>query len=221
MLITPQNAIHIVLARKTKDASFKPYETRFQKWTFLMAAWLLGMGALAAAINYCLKNPFVALAGLFALLLSTIVAAVYQIASVVPDLLKLRNVEREISSPLLKQFNEDMDLINELSRTCEMHHLDYAKECYSLMARQLRERISLLVGAMEKVGIIPLAATAYLSFAKAQKDGFVVFGGVEWAFAAFAFLYLLALRLSSTAQWMELIAQLYAQAISVKARRES
>ena len=221
MLITPKNAIHIVLARKTRDARFEAYETALQKWTFFVAAGLLLAGAMAAGITYFWKNPYVALAGLLALLGSTLVAVVYQMASALPDLVKLRNVEREVSSPLLAQFNDDMDLVNELSQTCEVHHLSYARESFILMARQLRERISLLVGAIEKVGIIPLAVTAYLSFTKAQKEGLVVFGGVEWAFAAFIFLYLFALRLSSTAQWMELVAGLYEQALAVKVKRES
>lgn len=221
MLITPKNAIHIVLARKTRNARFRPYETTFQKWSFFAATGLLCSGAIAAAVTYFWKNSFVALSGLVMLLASMITATIYQIASALPDLVKLRNVEREISSPLLARFDDDMDLINELAQTYETHHLVYAKESFALMAKQLRERISLLVGALEKVGIIPLVATGYLSFAKAQKDGLVVFSGIEWAFAAFLFLYLLALRLSSSAQWMELVSALYEQAVSVKVKRES
>ena len=219
MIITPKNAIHLVLARKTKDARFRPYETNFQKWSFFSATGLLCGGAIAAAVTYFYKNSYVALAGLLMLLLSMIAATIYQIASALPDLVKLRNVEREISSPLLARFDDDMDLLNELSQSYETHHLVYAKESFALMAKQLRERIALLVGAVEKVGIIPLGATGYLSFAKAYKDGLVVFSGVEWAFAAFLFLYLFALRLSSTAQWMEQVSALYEQAVSVKIKR--
>ena len=221
MLITPKNAIHIVLARKTKDAKFHPYQTTFQKRSFFAAAGLFCGGAIAAAVTYFWKNSHVALSGLLMLLASTIAATLYQIASALPDLVKLRNVEREISNPLLARFDDDMDLISELSQTHERHHLVYAKESFNLMARQLRERISLLVGAVEKVGIIPLVATSYLSLAKAKKDGLVAFSGVEWAFVAFLFLYLLALRLSSTAQWMELVAALYEQAVAVKPERKS
>jgi hypothetical protein len=220
-IITAKNAIHIVLARKTKDARFRPYETNFQKWSFFAATALLCSGAIAAAVTYFCKNSYVAFAGLLMLLLSMIAATIYQIVSVLPDLVKLRNIEREISDPLVARFDDDMDLINELSQTYETHHLVYAKESFALMAKQLRERISLLVGALEKVGIIPLVATGYLSFAKAQKDGLVVFTGVEWAFAAFLFLYLFALRFSSTAQWMEQVSLLYEQAVSVKIKRET
>jgi hypothetical protein len=219
MIFTPKNAIHLVLARKTKNARFRPYETNFQKWSFFSATGLLCGGAIAAAVTYFYKNSYVALAGLLMLLLSMIAATIYQIALALPDLVKLRNVEREISSPLLARFDDDMDLLYELSQSYETHHLVYAKESFALMAKQLRERIALLVGAVEKVGIIPLGATGYLSFAKAYKDGLVVFSGVEWAFAAFLFLYLFALRLSSTAQWMEQVSALYEQAVSVKIKR--
>lgn len=176
---------------------------------------------MAASVTYFWRNPYVGLVGLVALLASTLAAVAYQIVSAIPELVKLRNLEREVSDPLLVEFNDNMDLINELSQTCEAHHLSYARTSFLLMAKQLRERISLLVGAIEKVGVIPLAITSYLAIAKAQKEGLVVFGGIEWALVGLILLYLLALRLSSTAQWMELAAELYAHALAVKSKRES
>ena len=221
MLITPKNAIQIVLSKKTRDAKFKPYETRLQKWTFLVAVGLFGSGLVIALITYFWKNRCVALAGLVAMLVSQLAAVAYQLVSAIPELTKLRNIEKEVSDPLLIEFNDNMDLINELSQTCEAHHLSYARASFLLMAKQLRERIALLVGAIEKVGVIPLAITSYLAVTKAQKEGFVVFGGIEWALAGLILLYLLALRLSTTAQWMELAAELYAHAFALKSKRES
>lgn len=76
------------------------------------------------------------------------------------------------------------------------------------MAKHLRERIGLLVGALDKVGIVPVAVTAYLSYAKAVKDG-ISFGTYEWVGIAFVSLYIFAIRMSATAQWMEHVAELY------------
>jgi hypothetical protein len=220
MIITPKNAIELVLARKTSDFRFRPYETAVQKWLFLSAA-IAALLSVAAASTAPLWTGQIGVAGaLVLLLLSVILVAAHQVAIMLPEFRKLRNVEKEISNPLLTEFNDDMDLIGELATSCELHHLSFAKASYLRMARQLRERIAILVGAIDKVGVIPLAITGYLSYSKARKEALLSFGGIEWVSVAFIFLYLFAIRMSSTAQWMEKIAELYEHAIAVRSRSE-
>lgn len=216
MLITPKSAVELVLNKKTKEFQLHLYETNLQKWAFYLAIGTFTAGFAGALISYFWENQSVAFFALLLLLLSTVFVIAYQMASVLPEFYKLRNVEKEISHPLVEQFNEDMDLIRELAATYETHHLHYAEASYVRMARQLRERISILVGAIEKVGVIPLVITGYLSYAKAKKDGLLTFDGIEWLLIAFLVLYLLAIRMSSTVQWMEKVAELYRQAISLR-----
>ena len=221
MLITPSKTIELVLGSKTKNADFRLYDTELQKWLFRLSVGTLGTGAALALLLYVWKNEYIMLVALCALFASSILATAYQAASLIPELAKLRNVEREISNPLLTSFNSDVDLIHELSQISELHHLNYAKANFALMAKQLRERISILVGALEKVGVIPLAITGYLSYLKVQQDKLATFGGIEWILAAFVFLYLLAIRMTATAQWMEKVSAIYEQAAAIKAQRES
>lgn len=220
-LITPKTTVEIVLAAKTKDAQFRPYETTTQKWLFLFSVGSLGIGVFLALVAYAWKHEYVVAGALISVLASSILAMAYQIATVIPEFMKLRNIERAISSQLLSEFNNDIDLISQLSQTCEIHHMNFARANFMLMAKQLRERIGLLVGALEKVGFIPLAITAYFTFLKMQKEGLVPFGGIEWVFTAFAFLFILAVRMTGVAQWMEKISEIYEQAIALKSQRES
>jgi len=220
MLITPKNAIETVLKRKTSDSRFVPYENRLQKWLFFLALGSLGLGAVAAAVTFIWKSQSLVLIGVTCLAASTLLAMAYQVATAMPELAKLRNIEREISSPLLQEFDADIELINELAQLCDQHHLSYAKASYLRMSKHLRERISILVGAIDKVGVIPIAITGYLSYAKAQHDGLVSFGGIEWVLAAFVALYLLAIRMTSAAQWMESVAEIYDHAIAMRSKRE-
>lgn len=202
--------------RKTQAAKFQLYDNRFQKWLFLVASTFLLLGAVLGLAAYCWHQQYVALVALILLALASLLGLAYQVASAVPEFLKLKNAERETSTPLAAAFNDDMDLITELSRDFASHHLRYARDSFSLMGNQLRSRISLLVGAIDKVGIIPIAITAYISWGKAMKDGLVVFTGIEWIFAAFIFLYLFALRMCSVAQWMDRISLLYGEAFAAK-----
>ena len=220
-LITPKNAVEMVLRKKTKDAKFQPYETTAQKWFFGFSIGSLGFGFFLALSTHLWKNEYLVLAALVCVLASSLFAMGYQIASLIPELAKFRNVEKEVSKPFLAEFNNDLDLIYELSQTCEIHHLSFAKANFALMAKQLRERIGILVGALEKVGLVPLATTGYFAFLKTQKDGLRPFSDIDWVFVTFAFLYLVAVRMTGTAQWMEKMTEIYEQAIALKSKRES
>ncbi|WP_130458219.1 hypothetical protein [Azospira oryzae] len=220
-LITPKNAVEMVLRKKTKEAKFQPYETTAQKWLLGFSIGSLCIGFLLALSTHLWKNEYLVFTALLFVLASSLFAMGYQIASLIPELAKFRNVEKEVATPFLAEFNNDLDLIHDLSQTCEIHHLSFAKANFVLMAKQLRERIGILVGALEKVGLIPLATTGYFAFLKTQKDGLQPFSDIDWVFAAFAFLYLVAVRMMGTAQWMEKMAEIYEHAIVLKSKRSS
>lgn len=217
-IITPSDAIAIVLERKTKDFRLKFYETTFQKVSFIGSIASLALGLITGIAFHYLHFEWLGWMALICISIASISAIAYQVAQLIPEVVKLKNPEREISSPLVEAFNDDMDLIHQLSMSFESHHLSYAKVMYANMARQIRERIGLLVGALDKIGIIPVAVTTYLSYAKAIKDG-LTFGPYEWFEISFVCLYLLAIRMTATAQWMEHVAELYAHAHTVRSNR--
>jgi len=210
MIITPEQAIKIVLARKTQDASLKLYQTQVQKWSFFTAVGGFGLGLLAGLVFRVWRTEWLGWVALGGLLVAMIAGAIYQAAHIIPDAMKLKNVEREISNPLLQDFNNDMDLMQQLT-DFEPHHLSYARAMYANMARQLRERCGLLVGALDKVGLFPIAATTYFSYIKAVHDG-ISFGPIEWVAYGLIALFLFAVRMTSTAQWMESVAEIYGHA---------
>jgi len=219
-LITPANAIELVLSRKTKSASFKPYETTIQKWCLILAIILFSAGMLFALTTYFVNYKHLKLAALLSILVAEVFGIAYQIATIVPELLMIRNIERAMSNPLMDEFNNDLDLINQLAQTFDIHHLSFAKTNFTLMAKQLRERIGILVGALEKVGLIPIATTAYFAFLKFKKAGIEPFNGIDWVFAGFVFLYIFSVRMAGTAQWMERVSNIYDQAIALKLKHE-
>ncbi len=216
MIITPKNALEIVLEKKAKNKPFKIYKTKIEKFLFLACIATFLIGVFLGGTTYFYRNKIFFIIAIAALLTSIILMLLFQIVSAIPELLKLKNPEKDISSSLLRTFNDDFDLINELSSTFEIHHLRYAYNCYQFMGRQLRERISLIVGALSKVGIIPLAVTYYFSYSKIQLGNQVSFDKIEWFLVSLIFLYILAIRMTLTAQWMEQIAEIFNEAIKIK-----
>lgn len=215
-IITAKTAIELVLARKIKTTKLALLDTRFKKTTFVGACAFMAVGILGGAAAHLWKNPYLILGALCAVGLSMILAAMYQFAGFWSDFSEIKNAERTVGNQLIDEFNSDMDLIGNLATSFQPHHLEYAKECFSTMASQLRSRVALLVGALDKVGLVPLTITAYFSWMKAKKVG-LEFGGIEWLVVAFGVLYLFAIRAASLAQWMDRIVLIYKQALSVQA----
>ena len=220
MIITPQNAIEFVLEKKAKDKPFKIYKTELEKILFWCCILTFLAGVVFGGSTYFFKNKYFFIIGILSLFASIILMLLFQVVSAIPELLKFKNPEKDISTNLLNNFNEDLDLINELSTTFEIHHLRYAYNCYQYMARQLRERISLLVGALSKVGIIPLAVTCYFSYSKIRSNNQIIFDKVEWFLVSLILLYLLAIRMTFTAQWMEQVAEIFNESIKIKENKK-
>lgn len=221
MIITPKNAIEFVLEKKAKNKPFKFYKTNFEKVLFWLCIGTFSIGIFVGASTYFYKNRILFIIGMLSLFLSIFFMLLFEVAIIVPELLKLKNPEKDISTSFLNIFNDDLDLINELSATFESRHLRYAQKCYQYMAQQLRERISLLVGSLSKVGIIPLGITCYFSYSKIRSSGQLVFNEIEWILVLLIFLYMLAIRMTFTAQWMEQISEIFSEAIKLKQSNKS
>ncbi|WP_194724282.1 hypothetical protein [Noviherbaspirillum malthae] len=217
-IITPSDVVAIVLERKTRDFRLRLYENTCQKVFFIGSIASLISGVIAGILFRYYQLEWLGWLSLISISGASISALAYQVAQLVPEVIKLKNPEREVSSPLAEAFNDDMDLIHQLSISFEVHHLNYAKVMYITMARQIRERIGLLVGALDKIGVIPVAVTTYLSYAKVINEG-MVFGPYQWIGISFVCLYLLAIRMTATAQWMEHVAELYAHAQTMRSSR--
>lgn len=214
-LITPKSAIDRVLAHKAKSSKLTLYDTKFEKLLLSLTSGLVVIGAIVGAGAAYSGSKFWELTALLLVFAAEISFIVYQLVSLIPDLLKLRNPERSFIAPYGEVFNDDVDLIAELASCHDEKHLRYAAQYFALSAEQLRTRIGLLVGAIEKVGLIPLGVTTYLSITKLAKEG-AVFGGAEWFLLGLILFYLFSVRMGLVAQWLDRTALLFRAAVESK-----
>lgn len=207
-ILTPRSAIERVLVSTTRAKKFTFYETGFQKVCFCLSVLFVLIGVILGVVTYFVENRYFALIGIVFILVGEGFFLTYLGAQMIPELWKMRDLEKEFIDPYAERFNDEIDLISDLASSHQARHLTYAASSFSLLAEQLKTRIALLVGAIDKVGIIPLGITTYFSSTKISKE-MVVFGSVDWVLAALVLLYLFALRMSLVAQWLERQAALF------------
>lgn len=209
---TANDLITLVLNRTTKDYQFQNGKNGLQKTALVGAAVFFTLSAVLGALSWWFGGAGITVAAIVTFYLGALSVFAYQVTLFGAEMRKLRNPEREILSPLANTFIDSMDLIHELAASFQPHQLSYAHAVFERGAKQLRERIGIFVGALEKVGAFPLLITAYLSYVEWTKNG-ASFGSIELIGIAVAGFYLFAIRMMLTAQWMENVAALYAHAL--------
>lgn len=211
-IITPKHAVERVLAQKTQPFSLIPYDNKLQKLLFFSAIGAIGIGL----VNKFFGNNYAVISVKFFLLIAIVLVLLYQISMLFSSMKELRHSEKSISNPIVKEFDSDIDLISELSKDFLEHHLEYAKNSFAQTADQLRERIGLLVGAIEKVGVFPLGIAAYLSVQEAVNKKVVIFSEIEIMLFGLIVLYLFAIYLVTVSHKLDQIVLIYDQALSLK-----
>jgi hypothetical protein len=215
IIITPQSSIEKVLHQKTKPLSISPSFTKAQKFWLYTSGFSLLIGVLLGLLNKLLEHDIVGLISIWLLLGSMISAVCYQVSLVAPMLKEMKHSEKSVAENILSEFNNDIELIQTLSNDCSEHHLSFAKQNFMQLSNHLKSRINLLVGAIEKVGIIPLAIASYYSYQKASSGELISFDAIEIIATSVVVLYLFAIHMVTVSHKFERIALIYDAALEL------
>jgi hypothetical protein len=94
-VITASDVVALVLDRKTKDFSLKFYETIFQKVSLFVSIGSLVLALFAGAFFYFSHINWLGWATLICTSVASIGAVTYQVAQIIPEILKFKNPERD------------------------------------------------------------------------------------------------------------------------------
>jgi hypothetical protein len=153
------------------------------------------IGAIIAFQVWGIKSPDIVIRGLLIPILGVILSP---FAVIVPKLFRyFRHRERAELEPVLDSFDKELAIISHLASTYERHDLEYAHERVALEAAQGRSWNALFVGALDKIGIIPLLVAAYISWQKLRAEQPLVLSdlaGLEWSvMVTLGFVFLLSM----------------------------
>lgn len=221
MIVTPKDILDSILDGETKPLSLKPWENKAQLALFVVSAGTLFGGFLCFLATQIWPKDWLGYIALILLIIAAASSVLYELAVAYPIFKMLRHSEKSLSTPATQRFNHDIDRISSLAREFDKHHLEYARDRLGLISDQLRHRISFLVGALDKVGIIPLAFTGYVSAKKILADPRITSPGIEWAFGVLIALYLIAVHLLLVSQQLDRLVLIVKHAANKKENDKS
>jgi hypothetical protein len=198
----------------------KAYLNPFQKWTFWLMFSFFGVAMIIAVSTkvevYDWQKPI----ALILVLLAQISGLLYQLSFVFEAFKIFKAPARHFLEPVTESSVRDFELAESFSRFTESQ-LYYAKERLSLESKHMRSRISLLVGALDKVGIIPVLVAWILASYKYIADGSIAFEQIDWLVYGLLGLYLVTLPILFFVHKLERYLLLVNTAIEIKANKSS
>lgn len=198
----------------------KAYLNPFQKWTFWLMFGFFGLAILVAISTKIEVYDWQKPTALILSLLAQLTGLLYQFSFIFEAFKIFKAPTRHFLEPVTESSVRDFELAESFSRFTESQ-LYYAKERLSLEGKHMRSRVSLLVGALDKVGIIPVLASWSLAYYKYTANGSIAFEQIDWLVYGLLGLYLVTLPILFFAHKLERYLLLVNTAIEIKANKSS
>lgn len=174
----------------------------WQKWMLTGLLVLFELAIIFQVSFYFTDNTYYLYFGTIFILIMHLLLFVYLVASSFKDITKqLMEPESELLAKTITQFSEDMNQAKWISKSFDKITIEFAQQRLLMLGEHLKQRIFLMVGVIDKLGLIPIAVSAYLAYKKLETEGSnldLVF--LQWAGCGLVFLYLVAISLFKVAQ---------------------
>lgn len=205
---------------KTTRGIRKPYDNNVQKWLFRIMVIFFILAILAAlATHFKPLQGAAKAASLFFVVISQLSGFAYNISMIFLGIKTLISPTKEFMEPASERAEHDFRLAEILSRF-DKDQLQFAKNKLEQEALHMRGRIAFLVGAIEKVGILPIVVTTIISFHNFSADKENQLFDVDWLMYGLLGLYVVFLPVSFFVHKIERYTLSLETAIALKGTRE-
>ncbi len=164
------------------------YESSFQKWTFWLMVGSFSLGLVVALSTKFVDTDWQKITALLLVIISQVVALVYQLSFAFQSFRFFREPARQFLEPLTAIAVRDYRFAKDMMRF-ERNQLEYMLARLRLEIAQMKSRVGLLVGAVETVGLVPVAVTTTLSVYGYFSDEKIKFQEIDWIVYALMGLY--------------------------------
>lgn len=196
----------------------KAYLNPFQKWMFWLMFIFFCIAILVALSTKVQVFSWQKPVALILVLLAQITGIFYQLSFVFEAFKIFKTPTRHFLEPITESAVRDFNLAESFSRFSESQ-LYYAKERLSLESAHMKSRVNLLVGALDKVGIVPVLVAWLMASYKYIANGTIAFEQIDWLVYGLLGLYLVMLPILFFAHKLERYLLLVNTALEIKANK--
>jgi hypothetical protein len=222
----PKNVLEDVMRsmRRIHRRPFKIFRNRLEKWFSWISIGSIGgvvvFSVLFSAVPWPQPQwPWWGTLAYLSMVMYYLSFMLAIFAGTVSSIRMIFSPERSMFAPVVTAFGEETSLVVRLADTYEHEHLEYAQDRITLLVTQLRSRIALLIGALDKVGVLPLAVGAYFSLRALLKEQPFTPSELPWMVGlaiGLGVLYVAGMALQGWTQWLEEVCLVLKYAVQAK-----
>lgn len=172
--------------------------------------WGLGLSLSLMAIGFCAylvydylwKQPILVLFALGAMVVGEVGAVICSFSGARTTWAELKRFDHEILSGAAKRMSDRYLLAKRISERFDEKEIAFAKDYLQSVCAHMRSRIGLMIGALDKVGIIPLAVSSLVALVKVYGNGTFASAWYAGAFVLLLF-YVGSLKMLGSAYTIE------------------
>lgn len=136
--------------------------------------WGLGLSLSLMAIGFCAylvhdqlwKQPILSLFALGAMVVGEVGAVICSFSGARTTWVELKRFDHEMLAGAAKRMSDRYLLAKRISERFDEKEIAFAKDYLQSVCAHMRSRIGLMIGALDKVGIIPLAVSSLVALVK-------------------------------------------------------
>ena len=201
-LLSAESPLAPLLSVLTDNNGAEPPPSAIHQWSQWIALTNLALCVLSLWIYVQWKIVFFGWIVGATLVVGVSAAAVFVLVGVKATWAEMRNFERAFLASVSSRLVERRAVVARIGSGFSRQDILFARDYLKSVAAHLRSRISLIVGALDKVGVLPLAVSAAITLLKLKEAGTVT---VVWVAgtAVLAFFYMLSVHMLDAAYTVE------------------
>lgn len=196
---TPIRQLVGTLESESKQEDHLPW---IQSWGGAVSLGAMIFGWLAQFVYGYWKQPFLVFFALGALALGAVGVVIYALAGARTLWRDLKRFDHELLASVADRASERYKLAQRIGHDFDVKQIRFARDYLQSVCANIRGRVGLLTGALEKVGVIPLAASAVIAFIKTSAESSYA---TAWytAAAGLGLIYMLSIKMLGSAHTVE------------------
>ncbi|MCZ4279843.1 hypothetical protein O4H49_03575 [Kiloniella laminariae] len=199
-----------------KKIDFRVFRTSlFEQYLFWIMIFSAILAILFAVSTHFIVGYHLKIIANFLVVISQVAGILYQFSFLFLLSELIRRPTRHFLSRVAESASKDYELANELSHF-SMLQLNYTKDRLILECRNFRSRVGMLIGALEKIGVVPVFLSLFFSITNIPSENAEVIMGLEWLPYGVIALYVMVVCVSFFAHKLERYILLLSTAIEIK-----
>lgn len=155
----------LALSKIEQKTGVSFFSSKFEKYVFIAMVLIFSLIVIAGIVFLFFRNSIVEIIALTLTLIFYLIAMIWQISLIIPIFKFFKNPTEELLQVFQAQATKEISSMSNFS-VISLEALDYLSERLLLAKEQLHQRMAYLMGAVDKVGVLPGFIASFLALSK-------------------------------------------------------